>query len=253
MQSFTSNRGCSIISAVLSCGRLCGALSDHHGIRRAHVGALCFLGMDRSVSYRHPACQWRSNGPGCQYRRDPYGRYYTPGSTCLLALGVDGRQKGQDLRNGGGRDVSVVGEFFLGSLFGYSFAFVVIVAGWIGFWVISDSALYKAQRLLEMMDPKFTGLALGIQSAVGFGITDHLTCCFRCCPPALQRGRQPYERHAVVAVFRSPRSWWTPCARHSSPAAHASSRAHGWREEMTETADIVPDILQGGVGSTLET
>ena len=69
-----------------------------------------------------------------------------------------------------GGTLSVVGEFFLGSLFGYSFAFVVIVAGWIGFWVISDSALYKA-GLLEMMDPKFTGLALGIQSAVGFGIT----------------------------------------------------------------------------------
>ena len=69
-----------------------------------------------------------------------------------------------------GGALSVLGEFFLGSLFGYSFALVLIVAGWIGFWVISDSAIYKA-GLLEMMDPKFTGLALGIQSAAGFGIT----------------------------------------------------------------------------------
>ena len=79
-------------------------------------------------------------------------------------------KKGRSFAMAVGGTFSVVGEFFLGSLFGYSFAFVVIVAGWIGFWVISDSALYKA-GLLEMMDPKFTGLALGIQSAVGFGIT----------------------------------------------------------------------------------
>ena len=111
----------------------------------------------------------------------PTGQAVNTGGTlaaCIILLGVPASwlwgvvadRKGRTFAIAVGATCSVIGEFFLGSLMGYSFAFVVIVSGWIGFWVISDSALYKA-GLLELMNPKFTGLALGIQSAVGFGIT----------------------------------------------------------------------------------
>ncbi len=84
--------------------------------------------------------------------------------------GAMGDRKGRTFAILVGSICSIIGEFFLGSLFGYSFALVVIVVAWIGFWIISDTANFKA-GLLEMMDPKFSGFALGIQSAVGYGVT----------------------------------------------------------------------------------
>jgi MFS family permease len=65
---------------------------------------------------------------------------------------------------------SVAGEIILGYLFGQSLALIVLASGWIGFWAISDGAVYKA-GLVEMVSPRIWGLCLGLQSAVGFGIT----------------------------------------------------------------------------------
>ncbi len=84
--------------------------------------------------------------------------------------GVMADRKGRTFAIMVGSICGAIAEFFLGGLFGYPFATVVIVAAWIGFWVVSDTAIFKA-GLLEMMNPKFSGLALGVQSAVGYGIT----------------------------------------------------------------------------------
>ncbi len=65
---------------------------------------------------------------------------------------------------------SVAGELILGHLFGQSLALVVLAGGWIGFWSISDGSVYKA-GLVEMVHPRMWGRCLGLQSAVGFGIT----------------------------------------------------------------------------------
>ena len=66
--------------------------------------------------------------------------------------------------------LSVGAEFFLGYLYGHSLAIVVMVGAWIGFWVISDSAIYKA-GLTEMVLPRIRSTSLGIQSVAGFAVT----------------------------------------------------------------------------------
>ncbi len=66
--------------------------------------------------------------------------------------------------------LSVGAEFFLGYLYGHSLAILVLVGAWIGFWVIADSAIYKA-GLTEMVLPRIRSTSLGIQSVVGFSVT----------------------------------------------------------------------------------
>ena len=66
--------------------------------------------------------------------------------------------------------LSVGAEFFLGYLYGQSLAILVLVGAWIGFWVIADSAIYKA-GLTEMVLPRVRSTSLGIQSVVGFSVT----------------------------------------------------------------------------------
>ena len=66
--------------------------------------------------------------------------------------------------------LSVGAEFFLGYLYGHSLAILVLVGAWIGFWVIADSAIYKA-GLTEMVLPRIRSTSLGIQSVVGFFVT----------------------------------------------------------------------------------
>lgn len=65
---------------------------------------------------------------------------------------------------------SLVPEFFFGYMFGMPLWTVVVVGLWIGFWVIADSAIYKA-GLTDMISEKVRGTVLGIQSAVGFSMT----------------------------------------------------------------------------------
>ena len=66
--------------------------------------------------------------------------------------------------------LSVGAEFLLGYLYGHSLAMLVLVGAWIGFWVIADSAIYKA-GLTEMVLPRIRSTSLGIQSVVGFFVT----------------------------------------------------------------------------------
>ena len=66
--------------------------------------------------------------------------------------------------------LSVGAECFLGYLYGHSLAILVLLGCWIGFWVIADSAIYKA-GLTEMVLPRIRATSLGIQSVVGFFVT----------------------------------------------------------------------------------
>lgn len=65
---------------------------------------------------------------------------------------------------------SVVGELVLGNFFGHSLALIALAGGWIGFWSIADGAIYKA-GLVEMVSPNLHGFSLGLQSALGYGVT----------------------------------------------------------------------------------
>lgn len=65
---------------------------------------------------------------------------------------------------------SLTVEFFFGYLFGQSLVLVATVGFWIGFWVISDSGIYKA-GLTEMVRDEIRSAALGIQSAAGYSMT----------------------------------------------------------------------------------
>lgn len=72
---------------------------------------------------------------------------------------------------------SLIAEFFLGFLFGHSLIITTLVAFWIGFWVIADSAIYKA-GLTEMISPKIRTTSLAVQSAIGYTMTILSPICF---------------------------------------------------------------------------
>lgn len=65
---------------------------------------------------------------------------------------------------------SLLANLFFGYLYGQSLVLVVAVGLWIGFWVIADSAIYKA-GLTDMISSKVRTTMLGVQSAVGFTMT----------------------------------------------------------------------------------
>jgi MFS family permease len=65
---------------------------------------------------------------------------------------------------------SLVPEFFYGYLIDRTLAILLGIGLWIGFWVVADSAIYKAS-LTEMVSPNSRATFLGAQSAVGFGMT----------------------------------------------------------------------------------
>jgi MFS family permease len=65
---------------------------------------------------------------------------------------------------------SLAAQFVFGFLYGRSLALVVLVGLWIGFWVVSDSGIFKA-GLTEMVAPNIRATSLGVQSAVGYSMT----------------------------------------------------------------------------------
>ncbi len=65
---------------------------------------------------------------------------------------------------------SLIPEFFFGYMLDAPLWLTVLVGLWIGFWVIADSAIYKA-GLTDMISDKVRGTILGVQSAVGFSMT----------------------------------------------------------------------------------
>ena len=66
--------------------------------------------------------------------------------------------------------LSLIPEFFFGYMMDAPLVLTVIVGLWMGFWVIADSAIYKA-GLTDMISDKIRGTILGLQSAVGFSMT----------------------------------------------------------------------------------
>ena len=71
--------------------------------------------------------------------------------------GVMADRKGRTFAIMVGSICGAIAEFFLGGLFGYPFATVVIVAAWIGFWVVSDTAIFKAGLLEILWSGNFPG------------------------------------------------------------------------------------------------
>ena len=65
---------------------------------------------------------------------------------------------------------SLVAQLFFGFLHGQPMVLVFLVGLWIGLFVVADSGIYKA-GLTEMTDESIRGTALGVQSAVGYGMT----------------------------------------------------------------------------------
>lgn len=66
--------------------------------------------------------------------------------------------------------MSVAGEIVFGAALSRAPGVAVCAGAWVGFWVVADSAIYKA-ALTDMVHPRVTGLYLGIQSAVGYLVT----------------------------------------------------------------------------------
>lgn len=65
---------------------------------------------------------------------------------------------------------SLLMQFIFGYLYGKSLTIVVIAGLWIGFWVVADSAIYKA-GMTEMVAKEIRSTALGVQSAFGYFMT----------------------------------------------------------------------------------
>jgi MFS family permease len=65
---------------------------------------------------------------------------------------------------------SLIPQFFFGYLVGQAPLNLMAFGLWIGFWVVADSAIYKAS-LTEMVPSKMRATMLGVQSAFGFGMT----------------------------------------------------------------------------------
>lgn len=74
----------------------------------------------------------------------------TAGGLCLLGSGL--------------------ASLLFGWLIGGSPLPVVLLGLWYGFWVVADTAVYKA-GLTELVSPRIRGTSLGLQSALGFGVT----------------------------------------------------------------------------------
>ena len=65
---------------------------------------------------------------------------------------------------------SIMGEFVFGYMIGHGLGLIVFCGVWIGFWAVSDSAVYKA-GLTDMCTANIRATMLGLQSAIGFSMT----------------------------------------------------------------------------------
>lgn len=65
---------------------------------------------------------------------------------------------------------SLIPQLFFGHLIGQPLSSLMTLGVWIGFWIVADSAIYKAS-LTEMTPAHLRATLLGVQSALGFGMT----------------------------------------------------------------------------------
>lgn len=87
---------------------------------------------------------------------------------------------------------SLIPEFFFGYLLGGPMILIILVGLWIGFWVIADSAIYKA-GLTEMCATRIRTTMLGVQSALGFSMTIIAPIVFGKVLQAYNEGVNPTE------------------------------------------------------------
>lgn len=92
------------------------------------------------------------------------------GAPATLLWGMVADRKGRTWAILVASSCSLAAELVVGYLYRYSLGLTVVVASWIGFWVVADSAIYKA-GLTEMVGPKVRATYLGVQSAIGFAAT----------------------------------------------------------------------------------
>ena len=69
-----------------------------------------------------------------------------------------------------GATCSLIPQFFFGHMLVLPLPAVVCAGMWIGFWINSDSACYKA-GLTDMISDSIRSTALGAQSAIGYSMT----------------------------------------------------------------------------------
>lgn len=92
------------------------------------------------------------------------------GAPASLVWGIMADKKGRIWAMITAGTLSLVAEMFIGYMYRHSLWLTVLIAGWIGFWVVADSAIYKV-GLAEMVDTYLRATYLGVQSAVGFSAT----------------------------------------------------------------------------------
>ena len=72
---------------------------------------------------------------------------------------------------------SLMFQFFVGELYGKPLYIIMLIGLWVGFWVVADSAIYKAE-LTAMVPENIRATILGIQSALGYTVTIFSTYIF---------------------------------------------------------------------------
>ncbi|HZK44329.1 MAG TPA: MFS transporter [Syntrophomonadaceae bacterium] len=92
------------------------------------------------------------------------------GAPAVYLLGIAADKYGRTKTIMVAATCSLVPQFFFGYMYGMSLPLVVAIGVWIGFWVIADSAIYKA-GLTEMTEDRVRTTILSIQSAVGYSMT----------------------------------------------------------------------------------
>ena len=92
------------------------------------------------------------------------------GAPAVSILGIVADKLGKEKAIIISATASLVPELFFGYMIDAPMGLILLVSFWIGFWVIADSAIYKA-ALTEMVSEKNRGTILGLQSAVGFSMT----------------------------------------------------------------------------------
>jgi len=65
---------------------------------------------------------------------------------------------------------SLIAQFIFGHLYGQTLSTIFIFGLWIGFWIVADSAIYKA-GLTELVSKYSRAKYLSIQSALGYSVT----------------------------------------------------------------------------------
>jgi MFS family permease len=115
---------------------------------------------------------------------------------------------------------SLLPEFVIGFLYGLPLSVIVPVGVWIGFWVVADSAIYKAS-LTELCASRIRTTLLGLQSAIGYSMTIFAPIIFGW---VLQRGNT--NANPTEATHWGPAFFLLGLGALLAPAAAMALRRH---------------------------